>query len=470
MSEVTTPQAHPTGWIVPAVIGGALMMQTLSANVIVNALPAMASAFDEDPLRLNLAITVYLLAMAIFLPLSGWMADRFGAKRILLVAMVLYALSSAACGLAQNLPQMILARFAEGAAGAMMSPVARLVLLRSVSKSELVSALAILTMPALIGPVVGPLLGGAIITFFDWRWIFFINLPIALVGVVLVRAYIPDIKEEETPRLDVIGLILVGLGLAALIFGFENLGHSFLPQTVVVGLFLAGFLALGAYWAHSRTVASPIIDMTVFRIATFRAGVLGGGFARIAFGATPFLLAMLLQVAFGMTAFAAGLMTFILAAGALLMKACAPPALRRFGYRRVLIVNGLITAGSFMAFAFFRADTPALIILLVLGLSGFFRSLQFTSLNGLAYADLEVHQMSRGTTVSAMAQQLVLSIGVGLAAALVRGFMALRGETAITAAAITPVFVVMGFVSLVSLFWFIRMPPGAGSSTSGREI
>lgn len=468
MSAEPAPQA-PSGWIVPAVIGAALMMQTLSANVIVTALPAMAHAFNEDPLRLNLAITVYLLATAVFLPVSGWMADKFGAKRILLIAMVLYALGSAACGLAQNLPQLIAARFAEGAAGAMMSPVARLVLLRSVRKEELVSALAVVTMPALIGPVIGPLLGGAIITFFDWRWIFFINLPIAAVGVALVKAYVPDIREEEAPPLDILGVTLVGLGLSGLIFGFENLGRSFLPQPLVATIFLGGFAVLGLYWAHSRTIAHPAVDMTVFRLKTFRAGTIGGGFTRIALGATPFLLTMLLQVAFGMSAFAAGLMTFMSSAGAFLMKACAPRTLRRFGFRQVLIFNGLITAASFAGFAFFHEDTPKLVILAVLGFSGFFRSLQFTSLNGLAYADLESHQMSRGTTVSAMAQQLVQSIGVGLAAALVRTFMAMGGATEISREVIAPTFVVMGAVSLISLFWFVKLPGDAGAQTSGRK-
>ncbi|MDB5434458.1 MAG: transporter [Phenylobacterium sp.] len=457
------------GWVVPAIIGSALLMQTLNATSINNALPAMARALHVEPLRLNLAITMYLLASAVFLPISGWLADRFGAKRILMIAMVLYATASAACGFANSLPQLVAFRLAQGCAGAMMGPVGRLVLLRTTPKNELVGAMSVVTMPALLGPVVGPVLGGAIVTFVSWRWIFFLNLPIAIAGVALVRAFVPNVKEQAVSPIDWRGILLTGFGLAGLIFGFENLGREAMPPVAVAGLFAGGLACLGLYWSHARNNPHAIIDLSIFRIPTFQASVLGGAFFRLVPGATPFLLAMLLQVGFGMTAFAAGLMTFISAVGALVMKTTAPPILRRFGFRTVLIVNGVICSATFMVYALFKLDTPHWLIMVALAVGGFFRSLQFTSLNGMAYADLEQAQMSRGTTTASIAQQFMQSVSIGLAATLLHFLMVARGETHLTAAAVAPAFAIIGAATLLSLFWFLRLPADAGDEMNNRS-
>jgi EmrB/QacA subfamily drug resistance transporter len=457
------------GWIVPAIIGSGLMMQTLNATVITNALPSMARALDEPPLRLNLAITMYLLASAVFLPVSGWIADKFGAKRIFMAAMVLYALSSAACGFAQNLPQLIGARFLQGAAGAMVGPVGRLVLLRTTPKSELVGAMSVLTMPALLGPVLGPVIGGAIVTFADWRWIFFMNLPVAVAGVALVRAFVPNVKEQDVHPIDLLGIALTGVGLAALIFGFENLGRSFLPPAGVVGLFALGAAALTLYGLHARRNPHAIIDLAIFRLPSFRASVVGGAFMRVAMGANPFLLAMLLQVGFGLSAFAAGTMTFISAVGALAMKTTAPPILRRFGFRPVLLVNAVIVGVSFAAYGLFRPTTPHWIIMTVLAVGGFFRSLQFTSMNGLAYAEIDQDRMSRASTTAAMVQQLVQSIGIGLAAALLHFLMRAHGESQLTWQSVSPAFPIVGAITLLSMLWFVRLPANAGAEMHARR-
>ncbi len=472
MSDVEPPTdtgAATRGWLIPAIIGSALMMQTLNATVIANALPAMAHAFGVEPLRLNIAITVYLLSSAIFLPLSGWIADRFGAKRVFMISIVLYVATSVACGFAQSLDQMTLARFAQGAAGATMAPIGRLVLLRSTPKNELVGAMSVMTMPALLGPVLGPVLGGAIVTFADWRWIFFMNLPIAAVGLYLVNRHIPDVREQGAQRVDLPGVVLTGVGLACLIFGFENLGRDELNPLAVAGLFAAGITGLWVYGWHAGRTPHAVIDLKIFRNQTFSASVLGGAFMRIAMGANPFLLAMLLQVAFGMSAFSAGLMTFISAVGALLMKTAAPPILRRFGFRTVLSVNAVIVGISFVAYSLFRPDWPHWAIMVVLGVGGFFRSLQFTALNGMAYADIDQDQMSRAATTSSMMQQLVQSIGIGLSATLLHFLMQWQGETKLTVAVVSPAFIVIGLVTMISMAWFLRLPADAGDEMNSRK-
>jgi MFS family permease len=349
-----------------------------------------------------------------------------------------------------------------------MLPVGRLVLLRTTPKAELVGAMSVLTMPALLGPVIGPLLGGAIVTFADWRWIFFMNLPIAAVGSVLIQRYVPNVAEQDAPPIDLIGIVLTGVGLAALIFGFENLGRAFLPPLAVAGLFGFGLACLVAYGVYSRSNPHAILDLSLFRLQTFTASVVGGGFMRLAMGATPFMLAMLLQIGFGMNPFQAGLLTFMSAAGALIMKTTAPPILRRFGFRTVLSINAVITGITFMAYGLFKPETPHIVIMAILLVGGFFRSLQFTSLNGLAYADVDQGQMSRASTMSSMAQQLVQSIGIGLAAMLLHLFMVMKGQHHLTPATISPAFLVIGAVTFISLAFYLPLPKDAGDEMNGR--
>ena len=460
--------APRTGPLLPMIIGSALFMQTLDATVISNALPTMAKSLHEDPLILNLAITAYLLSAAVFLPISAWVADRFGSKNVFRIAIVGFALSSLGCGVAHTLPELIAARMVQGVAGAMMTPVGRLVLLRSVPKSELVRAMSYLTMPALLGPVLGPPIGGFIVTFLSWRWIFFINLPMGVLGLVLTTLYVPDVREALTHRLDVRGFLLTGFGLAGLVYGFENLGRNVLPFVVVLAMLVGGLVSGLLYVLHFRRTKNAILDLSLLRLETFRAGTVGGLFFRLANGASPFLLALLLQLGFGLSAFKAGLITFAGAAGALLMKTTARPIVARFGFKRVLVVNALITAVIFASYALFRPTTPHWFILCTLLVGGFFRSLQFTSLNALAFADIEPSAMSRASSFSSMFQQLSQSLGVGAAALLIHATLSLRHSARLTAPDITPAFAVISAFTLVSLFFFATLSTDAGSDVSGR--
>jgi EmrB/QacA subfamily drug resistance transporter len=462
------PEFKPFSSLVPAIIGAAMLMQTLSATVIANALPSMAVTLHEDPVRLNTTISVYLLALAVFLPVSGWAADRFGAKRVFLVAIGLYAASCAACGFATNLPELLLARVAEGAAGALMGPVGRLVLLRTTPKHDLVRAMSVLTMPSMLGPVIGPPIGGFIVTYLSWRWIFFLNLPIAVIGIVLVAKYISDIKEEEAGPLDWIGMILTGLGMAGVVYGFENLGRAHVSPWLAPATMGGGLAFLGVYAWHAKRITYAILDLGLFKIKTFYASVVGGAFMRMGVGATPFLLALLLQVAFGMSPFQAGLMTFASAAAALVMKTCVPPILERFGFRMTLSVNAVIVGISFMAYALFYKEMPHWIMYVILLTGGFFRSLQFTALNGLAYADIDGPQMSRASTMSAMGQRLAQSIGIGFAATLLHLLQSHAHVGHVTAAVINPAFVIIGAVALVSGLFFVVLPADAGAELHGR--
>ena len=472
-AALSAPTAPPpegrTGPLLPMIIGSALFMQTLDSTAIVNALPTMARSLHQDPLTLNLAITSYLLATAVFLPVSGWIADRLGARNVFQCAMVGFAVSSLFCGLAQNLGQIVAARVLQGMAGAMMVPVGRLVLLRSTPKSELVRAMSFLTMPALLGPVLAPPIGGFIVTFLSWRWIFFINLPIACLGLVLTTLFMPHVREEHRKRLDVLGFVLTGIALAGLVFGFENVGRGILPAAVVVLMLACGTVSAGLYWLHYRRTEHAILDLDLLRVGTFRIGVVGGLFSRLVIGASPFLLALLLQLGFGLSAFQAGLLTFAGAAGALAMKTTAGPILTRFGFKPVLIVNTIIMAAIFAASALFRATTPHWMILATLLTGGFFRSLQFTALQALTYADVPSRAMSAATSFSSVFQQLSQSLGVGSAALFIDLALAFHHTRVVDAATIAPAFVAIALLSLLNLAFLIPLDRHAGAEVSGRQ-
>ncbi len=406
----------PRRIMVPLIVASGLFMENLDAAVLATALPAIAAELGENPLRLNLAITSYLLSFAVFVPVSGWMADRFGARNVFRAAVIVFTLASVACGLSQSLSDMVIARIVQGLGGAMMTPVGRLVVLRSVTKSELVGAWAYLTVPALIAPVFGPPLGGFLATFASWRWIFWINVPIGIIGFILVTIYIDDMRQDDVPALDRRGFLLAALALPALMFGFENIGRAIVPEAVVLGLIGVGCALLALYVRHAGRTAYPLVDLRLLRIATFRAGIAGGFLFRIGTGAMPFLLPLMLQLGFGMTPFEAGLVTFATAAGAIMMKFTMTAILRHIRFRTALIVNGILSTAFVASCGLFRPETPVAVMIAVLVIGGYVRSLQFTATNTIAYADLGPGEMSRATSFAAMTQQLSLTVGVGAGA------------------------------------------------------
>ncbi|MCP4386521.1 MAG: DHA2 family efflux MFS transporter permease subunit, partial [Hyphomicrobiales bacterium] len=391
-------------------------MENLDATVLSTALPAIAADFQVSPIDLKLALTSYLLALAIFIPASGWLADHYGARTIFRLAIATFTLGSIWCGLSDSITEIVAARIVQGIGGSMMVPVARLIVLRSVAKHELVGSLAWLTIPALVGPLMGPPVGGFITTFFDWRWIFWINVPVGILGLVLATLHVPDIRGETKTRFDRLGFLLSGLGLALFMGGSTTAGLDLLPLSYVIAMLVAGALLLIGYGFHSRRTPHPIIDLTLFRIPTFNISTTGTMLFRIGVGATPFLMPLLLQVGFGMTPFESGMITFSTAIGAVAMKFVATPILRQFGFRSVLVVNALVAGVFVMLPALFTAATPIWIMTGLLLMGGFSRSLQFTSVSALAFADVGREQMSRASALTSVAQQLALSIGISVGA------------------------------------------------------
>ena len=455
--------------LVPMIIGVAMLVHTLDATVITNALPTMAREMREDPVTLDLAITSYLLATAVFLPISAWIADRFGAKTVLRAAILCFGISSLLCGLSQNLMELVGGRILQGIAGAMLMPVGRLVILRSVPKSQLVQAMAYFTMPALVGPVIGPLLGGFIVTYWSWPWIFFINVPLALLGAVLVTTVVPDIRAEIREKLDVKGFLLTACGLAGLVYGFNNLGHDALPPLLVAAMLVGGAICIAFYIPYARRTPYAILDLSLLRIPSFRAVSYGGLFSRFSIGAVPFLMALLLQLGFGLSAFAAGSLTFIGAVGAITMKSAAPPIIRRFGFRTVLIGNSFIVAVMSSGNGFIRPGTPHILIMLWLLFGGFFRSLQFTALNTLGYAEISTAQMSRASSMATMFQQVAQSMGVAVAAIVVHYTLLWHGNRPLDATSLMPAFLLIGALSLGGLYFFVPLATDVGAEVSGQR-
>jgi EmrB/QacA subfamily drug resistance transporter len=446
-----------------------LFVENMDATAIATSLPAIAADLRIAPDALQLALTAYLLALAMFIPVSGWLADRFGARAIFQAAIAVFLLGSLGCAAAGSLGALVAARFVQGVGGAMMVPVGRLVLLRSVPKAQLVQALSWLTIPALLGPILGPPLGGLITTYSHWRYIFLINLPIGLLGIWLAWRHVPLLRAPVQP-LDWRGFAWLAPSLALAMFGFSTLGRHLLDTTRAATCLVAGLAGLALYVAHWRRQEHPLLDLDLLRLPTFRIALAGGALFRIGAGAMPFLLPLMLQLGFGLDPLHSGLLTFTGAVGALAMKPLAAPILKRHGFRRVLLVNGLAASLVLCGYGMFRADSPVALIVGVLLASGCLRSLQFTSLNAFVYAEVGPERMGQASSVASMAQQLSTAIGVTV------GSYALGVASAATGEPLTAVvnfgfaFLTVGLISASSVLVFRKLSADAGAEMSGRAM
>ena len=453
--------------MLPLIVACALFIENMDSTVLSTSLPAIAGDLGTEPIALKLALTTYLLSLAVFIPVSGWVADRFGARTTFMTAIAVFLLGSIGCAFSDSLGALVAARFVQGTGGAMMVPVGRLVLLRTVPKHDLVQALSWLTIPALVGPMAGPPLGGFITTYFDWRWIFLINLPIGMLGIALAWRFIPNVRGNAPP-LDWLGFALAGGGLGTALFGFSTFGGHLVPVEIAAATLVLGLASLAGYVWHARRHPQPLLDLNLLRLATYRAGVVGGSLFRIGIGAPPFLLPLMLQLGFGLSPVQSGLLTFVSAMGAIFMKTLAARILKRFGFRRVLFCNALAASAMLCAFGLFRPSTPHLFIMGALLISGCFRSLQFTSLNAISYAEVDSPRMGQASSLSGMLQQLALSLGVAIGGYLLEIVGALAGRESTDVQNFYWAFLGVGLVSATSAWWMWQLPRHAGAEMAGR--
>ncbi len=460
---------HRDPRVVAAIVASALFMQNLDSSVVATALPAMARDLDADPVHLSVAITSYLVALCVFIPVSGWVADRFGARRVFMAAIMVFAGASVLVGLSQGVPSLVAARIVQGIGGAMMVPVGRLLLLRRVRKEELITAMTWLTMPGLLGPVLGPPVGGLITDAFSWRAVFWLNVPISVIGLVLIWRFIPEVERQDPGPLDARGLTLWGLALTCLMAGLETLGRPIAPAGFApLALLLAVGLTVLAV-RHSRRAARPAVDLSLLRLPSFGTSMGGGSLFRVGAAALPFLLPLKLQIVFGLSASASGLITFATALGAFAMKPLVRPTLKRFGFRAVLAVNGVLAAIGVAACALFTPAWPLAAIFLVLAIGGVTRALQFTALGTLSYADVPSEKLAPATAMAGTQQQLGQALGVVLGSLALAASQLLTGAAMPGAAEFALSFVIAGGVMLASVPFMLAMPRDVGSGVSGHR-
>ena len=455
--------------IIPLVLAIALFMEQMDSNVISTSLPAIAADIGTSPIALKLALTAYLVALAVFIPVSGRMADRFGAKNVFRAAIAVFVVGSIACAAADSLTAFVVSRFLQGMGGAMMTPVGRLVLVRSTPRSELVSAMAWLTIPAMVGPLVGPPVGGFITTFLTWHWIFLINVPIGAVGIWFATRYLPDNDERIVKRLDWPGFFLSGIAMSGVVFGLSVVSLPALPPAVGFVTVAIGLVCSVLYVIHARRTAAPLLDLRLFDDQVFRSAVFGGSIFRFGIGAIPFLLPLMFQLGFGFTPFQSGMITFVSAIGAISMKFGAKRIFAKIGFRRALMSGSIISAGFIAVNSLFTPMTPIWIILGFLLVGGFARSLFFTGVNALAYAEIPDEKTSQATPITAVAQQVSLAIGVALAGGVLEISSGLRGAP-LALVDFHIGFIVVALVSAVAFFWFARLSPDAGHELAGPTV
>jgi EmrB/QacA subfamily drug resistance transporter len=470
--KAPSPQSSLTGSskrLLPWLIAVAFFMESLDTTILNTAVPTIAAALHVAPLSMKSVLASYTLSLAVFIPISGWMADRFGTRRVFASAIGIFTLGSFLCGISSNIHLLVACRILQGCGGSMMVPVGRLTIVRAFAKSELVRAMSFVAIPALIGPMLGPIAGGLIVGYFHWRIIFFVNIPIGLAGLCMVYLHLPDYREHTDP-LDVAGLILFGSGVALLSYVLEVFGEHTLSVREILGLLAISILLLAGYGFHATKTVYPMLNLILFRIRTFRAAVSGSFLTRLGIGGIPFLFPLLYQVGLGFTPIQSGLLMMPQAIAAMSLKVLMPRILARFGYRAVLISNTLIIGAQILLFATIGKGTPVWLIVVEVFCYGFFTSLQYTSMNTLVYADVNEEQESGASSIASTTQQMAISFGVASASLVTAFFIPdrFRSNPPQFIHGIHLAFFVLGGMTLVSTIVFGGLKRGDGDAVSQR--
>ncbi|MDE1181856.1 DHA2 family efflux MFS transporter permease subunit [Paraburkholderia sp.] len=472
MSVSSSEAVRPGGAsLITALVAAAMFMENLDGTIIATALPQMAHSFGIRPVELSIGITSYLLTLAVFIPISGWLADRFGVRAVFTTALAIFTGASVVCGITDTLAQFTAARIVQGIGGAMMVPVGRLAVLRVTPKEGLMRAISIITWPALIAPVIGPPLGGLITTYSSWRWIFYLNLPLGLAGMVLAWRFIGAAHEPDRRPFDVTGFVLSGVAGTSVMYAMELTGRADASWHAALAFLAIGLASGAAAWFHLRRTAHPMVDLSAFRIKTFAVAIGGGSLFRISISAVPFLLPLMFQVGFGMNPFQSGLLTLAVFAGNLSMKLVTTPIVRRFGFRTVLVANGMCAALTLASMSLLTPTTPYGWILFTLFVSGLARSLQFTAINTLSFADVPKPQMSGASTLSSTLGQMTMGMGVAAGAIALRLAAWWHGHDAqrLLPADFSVAFLLIAVLSVIAIADVFTLSRNAGAHVSGHR-
>jgi EmrB/QacA subfamily drug resistance transporter len=458
--------------LLPWLVAVAFFMESLDTTILNTAVPAIAGALKVAPLSMKAVLASYTLSLAIFIPISGWMADRFGTRRVFASAIGLFALGSFLCGISSNIHVLVACRILQGCGGAMMVPVGRLTLVRTFAKSELVRVMSFVAIPSLVAPMLGPIAGGLIVGYFHWRVIFFVNIPIGLAGLLMVYLHLPDYREEHVNPLDVAGLLLFGSGVGLLSYVLEVFGEHTLSGREMLGMLAAAALLLVSYGLRAARTTFPLLRLSLFRIRTFRAAVSGSFFTRLGIGGIPFLFPLLYQVGLGFTPIQSGMLLMPQAIAAMTMKLTMPQVLARVGYRGVLISNTVILGLLIILFATIGVHTPVWLIVMQTFCFGFFTSLQYTSMNTLVYADVAAGQTSSASTIASTMQQMSISFGVAAASLATAFFIPDRFHSSAPEMihGIHQAFLVLGALTVLSTIIFGDLRSGDGDNVSQHQV
>ncbi|HWB59194.1 MAG TPA: MFS transporter [Chthoniobacteraceae bacterium] len=459
-------------WVVPWLVAVAFFMEALDTTILNTAVPTIAHALNVVPLSMKAVLACYTLSLAVFIPVSGWMADRFGTRRVFSTAIGIFTLGSFLCGICNNIHLLVACRILQGAGGAMMVPVGRLTMVRTFAKSELIRAMSFVAIPGLVGPMLGPVTGGLIVGYFHWRVIFFVNIPIGLLGLLLVYHFLPDYREEDTKPLDIPGFFLFGAGVALLSYVLEVFGEHTLTTPQILELLSASFVLLGAYAFHAARTAFPLLRVSLFGVRTFRAAVSGSFFTRLGIGGIPFLFPLLYQVGLGFTPIQSGMMMMPQAIAAMSLKITMRIILNRVGYRFVLVSNTIILGLMLMLFSTIGRNTPVWLVVIEVFCYGFFASLQYTSMNTLAYADVADREASSASTIVSTVQQMSISFGIATASLVTAFFIPDRfhSDAPQMIHGIHHAFLVLGAMTILSTLIFRRLKRDDGNAVSQHKV